>query len=260
MKSFFIKVFMLFAAALCMLEGLVLVAVGLGQLSSERLMAVYSNLMAAPKAMTTVFSIGAFFIALGFILLVLSSRTKPAPHEIKVEKDGKVLNIPERAVKEFILQIIQQNPCAADVTVEFVHTGEAIDIEISASLDGVSSIYKELNEIEEVLKAEIDRVFEWKGFKITFHLRGIGIDRKKKYFASSVAPVVEAVAEAEEKPAAEEKSGDTQEATMAEVGEAVTDEEASDDEEKAPEVKHSKDQPKDKTKGSSFLSKMLLGR
>ncbi len=251
MRSFFIKVFMLLAAMLCMFEGLVLVAVGLRQLSSERLLSLYSTLMAAPKALTSVFGVGVFFVVLGFILLILSARSKPAPHEIRVEKDGKVLNIPEKAIKDFILQIIQQNPCVSDVTVAFERKEkEAIEIEVSASLDGVSSIYKELNELEEVLKSELDRVFEWKTFTIVFHLRGVGVDPKKKYFASSVIAAEAAPVTAE-----------TQVASAPEAVTAEAVEEEGDEEEKpvaGPVL--TRKTAKEQTPGSSFLSKMLLGR
>ncbi|MBF0511520.1 MAG: hypothetical protein HQL13_04235 [Candidatus Omnitrophica bacterium] len=189
MKSFFIKVFMMVAAGFCMLEGLVLLAVGLGRLPSLKLLEFYNKLMATPKSLTTIAGVGAFFVVLGFILLIFSARTKPTPHVIEVEKDGKPLSIPEKAVRNFILQIIEQNPCASDVTVEFEHKGKRdVEISIAIGLDGVSSIYKELNEIEEVLKVELDRVFEWTYFTIAFHLRGVGVDKTKKYFAASKEP------------------------------------------------------------------------
>ncbi|MBF0387278.1 MAG: hypothetical protein HQL20_05410 [Candidatus Omnitrophica bacterium] len=196
MKSLFIKVFMVFAAALCLAQGLVLAAVGLGTLSSEKLLALYAQLMAAPKALTAVLWVGGFFVLLGFILLILSARTRPVPHMIEVEKDGKPLNIPERAVREFILQILKQNPCASDVNVEFEHKGKGrdVEVEISAALDGVSSIYAELADIEGVLKTELERVFEWRSFTISFHLRGVGIDPKRKYFASAITAVTSAAA------------------------------------------------------------------
>ncbi|MEI6437177.1 MAG: hypothetical protein WCO69_00330 [Candidatus Omnitrophota bacterium] len=246
MKSLLAKIFMVIAAAFCFLQGIVLLAVGLGTLSSEKLMTIYGQLMAAPKALTAVFWVGGFFVLLGFILLVISSRTRPVPHVIEVEKDGKPLSIPERAVREFILQILSQNPCASDVNVAFEHKGKGkdVEIEISAALDGVTSIYEELAEIETVLKSELERVFEWKTFTVCFHLRGIGIDPKRKYFSKSVI----ATAPAAEAPAAEAepKAESVENTTMAAAG-TIVDE---DTEDVAPE----------KPKNSSFLSKMLLGK
>ncbi len=256
MKSLLVKVFMMLSAAFCMLEGLVLIAVGLGRLPSEQLLAVYTRLMAAPKSLTTVLGIGVFFVLLGFILLILSSRTKPVPHEIQVEKDGKVLNIPERAVKDFILQIIAQNPCTSDVTVAFERKEKDIEIEISASLDGVSSIYKELNEIEDVLKSELDRVFEWKAFTISFHLRGIGVDPKKKYFAAAPAAVAIAAAVEQVSPASEEKV----EATEEPLRSVLVSEADEEDEKPVNEQLLARKTPKESPKASSFFSKILLGR
>ncbi|MBF0569198.1 MAG: hypothetical protein HQL18_00255 [Candidatus Omnitrophica bacterium] len=259
MKSLLIKVFMMVASAFCMLEGLVLVAVGLGRLPSDRLLAAYNTLMATPKALTSILGVGAFFVTLGFILLVLSSRTRPAPHVIDVEKDGKPLSIPEKAVRNFILQIIEQNPCASDVSVEFEHTGKKdVEILIAIGLDGVSSIYEELNEIEKVLEAELGRVFEWKGFKITFHLRGVGVDKKKKYFAAAVvapsAPAVENKAEPvnNEQPVAVDevvKSEATEESVPVEMIDQVAE----------PQAEESSSKRKAKEQHPSLFSKMLFG-
>lgn len=250
MKSLLAKIFMVVASAFCLCQGVVLVAVGLGTLSSEKLMSFYSQLIAAPKALTVLFWVGGFFILLGFILLIISARTRPVPHVIEVEKDGKPLSIPERAVREFILQILKQNPCASDVNVDFEHKGKGrdVEIEISAALDGVTSIYEELGEIEAVLKTELERVFEWKTFTVSFHLRGVGIDPKRKYFSKSVVAAAPAAAvEAEAGiPAVIETENAPEETTMAAAG-TIVDEDVA---EAAP----------GKDKKSSFLSKVFLGK
>jgi len=253
MKSLLAKVFMVVAAAFCMVEGIVLVAVGLGTLSSEKLLSLYAQLIAAPKALTAVLSVGGFFVLLGFILLVLSARTRPVPHTIEVEKDGKMLSIPERAVRDFILQILKQNPCASDVNVDFTHIGKGkdVEVEISAALDGVTSIYEELGEIEAVLRTELDRVFEWKTFTIAFHLRGIGIDPKRKYFAKAVIETAPAAAAPDAAtPVTTEAAAKNDNATIADVGTIVDEEPAGEAAEETPV----------QGKKSSFLSKMLLGK
>ncbi|MBF0571453.1 MAG: hypothetical protein HQL12_06225 [Candidatus Omnitrophica bacterium] len=262
MKSFFIKVFMMVAAALCMLEGLVLVAVGLGRLPSEKLLEFYNNLMATPRSLTTIAGVGAFFVVLGFILLIFSARTRPAPHVIEVEKDGKPLSIPEKAVRSFILQIIEQSPCASDVSIEFEHKGKKdVEISIAIGLDGVSSIYEELNEIEQVIKAELDRVFEWKDFTITFHLRGVGVDKTKKYFSrtpeqppapapqEAVPGIQENIEEADKDEKSEGADGPIKTVM---IDSDMTDSEATDD-------KHHSGKTKDKPHSESLFPKMLFG-
>jgi hypothetical protein len=189
MKTFFMKVFLIVASALCLFEGLVLAAVGLGQLSPERLFSFYSRLLAAPKSLATISGIGMFFVILGFILLLVSSRTKPAPKMITVEKDGKALHIPQETIKSFIRQILEQNPYASDISVDFESKEDWINISISSSLDAVGSVHREVDQIEEVLRREIESVFEWRDFKFTFQLRGLGIDPRKKYFASADVPI-----------------------------------------------------------------------
>ena len=183
MKTFFMKVFLIIASALCMFEGLVLVAVGLGQLSSERLLFFYNRLLQAPKSLGTILGVGIFFVILGFTLLIVSSRTKPGRKMITIEKDGKALSVPQETVKSFVKQILEQNPYASDINVDLDQKEGWIDIRIAAAFNTVSSIHQEVSRIEEVLRNEINRVFEWKDFKFIFQLRGVSIDTQKKYFS-----------------------------------------------------------------------------
>ncbi len=230
---------MVFSAALCMLEGLILIAFGLGRLSPERLLALYNSLLAAPKALTTISGIGLFFLLLGFILLIISSKAKPAPQMIEVQKDGKTLNVPQKAIKDFILQILEQNRCASDISVDFECKGKEVEIQIAIALDGSASIYQGLNQIEEVLKAELERVFEWKAFKFNFQLRGVGVDARKKYFSNAGTEQPQEAQEAE----ANSEDADAQIATE-------------DNESPA----KSKTKGKSKSKYDSLLSKMLWGK
>ncbi|MBF0479914.1 MAG: hypothetical protein HQL26_10570 [Candidatus Omnitrophica bacterium] len=272
MKSFFIKIFMVIASAFCLAEGLILVAVGLGRLSPEKLQQLYAALLAAPKALSIMLWVGLFFVMLGFILLILSSRTKPAPLTIQVEKDGRTLNIPQLAVKDFIMQILEQNPYTTDFSVAFERKSkdQDMDIVISTGLNGVSSIYEELNKIEDVVKAELVRVFDLKDFKFVFLLRGVAGDPRKKYFA---APEPEVQPTAEPTEAVVDNKGeeaDVKPAKQVDLFRKVDDEdisEVSEDEENevlVPEeeepVLRRKAIKRDKSKDSSLLSKMLWGK
>ncbi|MBF0477918.1 MAG: alkaline shock response membrane anchor protein AmaP [Candidatus Omnitrophica bacterium] len=287
MKSFFIKIFMVIAAAFCLAEGLVLVAVGLGRLTPEKLQQLYAALLAAPKALSIILGVGLFFVILGFILLILSSRTKPVPPTIQVEKDGRTLNIPQLAVKDFIMQILEQNPYTSDFTVAFERKGKGpeLDIMITLALNGVSSIYEELNKIEDVVKTELERVFDLKDFKFVFLLRGVAGDPKKKYFASP---------ESEEQPAAEQnlsvpemiavKASDKaatkvasdddlfrkisdddaseasdESAEVIEPAEEIEEVEEAEEDDEVPVMKR-KVMKKNKSKDASLLSKMLWGK
>lgn len=244
MKTFFMKVFLIIATALCMLEGLVLVAVGLGQLSSERLLFFYNRLLQTPKSLGTILGVGIFFVILGFTLLIVSSRTKPGRKMITVGKDGKLLSVPQEAVKSFVKQILEQNPYAKDISVELIQKEKLIDIRIVAVFNTVSSIHQEVSRIEEVLRDEINRVFEWKDFKFVFQLRGVSIDTQKKYFSLPVDTQIEQLQEAK-----------NQDAGLVEM----------DSEEEVPlseEVLLAKNKVKSKgdLKDKTLLSKMLWGK
>lgn len=261
MKTFFTKILLILASSLCMFEGLVLVAVGMGKLSPDTLVAFYNGLLATPKSMTTILAIGLFFVLIGFILLVVASRTKPAPRMIVVEKDGKALGIPQLTIKDFIKQIIAQNPYITDAGVVFVRKKSGVDIRIVADLEGVQSVHQELARIEDVLREELQSVFEWKDFDFNFELSGVKVNPKKKYFVQEGAPVRDGVKEAvEETPLANE----TVEAEQAVEAEEKQEEIVSVVKEKIRPKFKAKDtngeKNSDSKKDSSLLSKLLWGK
>ncbi|MBF0217676.1 MAG: hypothetical protein HQL30_11875 [Candidatus Omnitrophica bacterium] len=212
MKTFFMKIFLVVASMFCLFEGLVLAAVGLGRLAPERLLSIYNRVIAIPNSLTTIFSVGMFFLILGFILLLVASRTRPQPKMILVEKEGRVLGIPQATVKDYVVQILKKNPYMTDTTVTFEPAKKGwIDITIVSGFSGVSSVHKELSRVEETLRSEIENVFDWKDFKFIFELRGVGVDPRKKYFAAEKAAVEaskqKAVIEAPGEEGAEEDEG-----------------------------------------------------
>ena len=189
MKTILTKVFLVIAALVCMLEGLVLVDVGLGRVPPDRAIDLYVKLFQIPHGLSTVLVLGFLFIILGFILIVLASRAKPVVRIIQVERNGKILNIPYTTIKDFIEQIIAQNPYMHSVSVEFESNGKkAVDINIVSGFRDVPSIHRELNVVEEVLKGEIERVFEWKGFAFHFQLGEVSVNSQKKFFPDSKVP------------------------------------------------------------------------
>lgn len=271
MKTFFMKIFMVVAAGLCLFEGVVLIAIGLGRLAPEQFLSMYNSLMAAPQVLNVLLGVGGFFVVLGFILLVVSSRTKPAPKMIMAEKDGKPLGIPQQTIADFIHEIMEQNPYTSDITVEFVSGKETIEIVITSAFNGVSSLHQEISRIEKVLKNEIETVFGWNGFTINFQLRRVSVNSKRKYFSSNNSEKKEtveekfesivSVAEQKDEELVAVKVNTNGKRKLFEKDEGSDEEELKDDvevedgESDEPERKH-----KGKQKGSSVLSKMLWGK
>ncbi|MBF0620156.1 MAG: hypothetical protein HQL19_08315 [Candidatus Omnitrophica bacterium] len=193
MKTLLMKIFLVAASALCMFEGLFLIAIGLGRLSPDRLVTLYTKMLTFPKILTSFELGGVFFVLLGFILLVLSSRTRPVPKIIQVEKDGRIVEVPQETVRNFIRQILRENPRMSDFTVEFETKSKDVELVITSSFNGVSSIHEELGRVESVLRSEIENVFAWKGFQVAFHMRGVSVNPEKQYFPGS-KPAGKAVA------------------------------------------------------------------
>ena len=183
MKTVMMKVFLIAASLVCMLEGLVLVDVGLGRLPPDRAVDLYVKMFQTPHGLQTVLGVGLLFIVLGFILIMTASRTKPAVRMIEVVRSGKILKIPYVTIKDFIEQIIGQNPYITDFSVDFEAKGKgAIDIMIVSGFKDVPHIHRELNLVEEILKNELERVFEWKDFAFHFQLGEVSVSPNKKYF------------------------------------------------------------------------------
>jgi len=191
------KIFLMVSAMACMFQGLMFLSVGLGRLSPQKLVILYDQLINMPSALKTIVIVGTFFILLGFTLLLLASRTKQVPKMITVEQEGQSLNITYKTVIDFIEQVGSQNPYVTHFQADFIHdnkTGISIPVEIG--LNGVPSVQHVLNDMENTLRNEIENVFGLKKFRFDFHIQGVSIDPKKKYFASPVVekatlPVVE---------------------------------------------------------------------
>ena len=170
----------------CMFQGMMLLSVGLGRLSPQKLVILYDQLLNLPAALKTIEIVGTFFILLGFILLLFASRTKQIPKTITVEQEGQSLNITYKTVIDFIEEVGSQNPYVTHFIADFINdhrTGIIIPVDIE--LNGVPSVHHILNEMENTLRSEIGNVFGLKKFKFEFHVQGVSIDPKKKYFAAS---------------------------------------------------------------------------
>lgn len=189
MKTVLMKIFLIVSAMACMLQGMMLLSVGLGRLPAGKLVNLYEQLMNIPAALKTVEIVGVFFVLLGFILLVFAARAKQVPKMIKIEEDGQSLNITYKTIIDYIEQIGSQDPYVTHFLADFINDRkEGVIIPVQIELNGVPSVQQVLNEIEHTLRDEIENVFGLKKFKFDFHIKGVSIDPKKKYFAS---PVVE---------------------------------------------------------------------
>jgi len=184
-KTFLMKVFLMFSAMACMFQGIMLLSVGLGRLSPQKLVVFYDQLLNFPAALKTIEIVGAFFVLLGFILLVFAARTKQVPKIITVEQEGQSLNIDYRTVIDFIEEVGSQDPYVTHFLADFINTPkEGIIIPVEIELNGVPSVHHVLIEMENTLRSEIENVFGLKKIKFDFHVKGVSIDPKKKYFAS----------------------------------------------------------------------------
>ena len=99
-------------------------------------------------------------------------------------------------------------------------------------------------------------IIEWKSFTICFHLRGVGIDPKRKYFAKSVIEPVSAAPAGAEQPVVVEPAAEAAPQVDTEIAQA----DAENDELGLMKEEAEEKNKQGKHKNSSFLSKMLLGK
>ena len=150
----------MFSAMTCMFQGIMLLSVGLGRLSPQKLVILYDQLFSQPAALKTIEIVGAFFVLLGFILLLFAARTKQVPKIITVEQEGQSLNITYKTVIDFIEQVGSQDPYVTHFVADFVNDRkEGIIIPVEIELNGVPSVHHVLGEIEGTLRNEIHNVF-----------------------------------------------------------------------------------------------------
>jgi len=196
-KTFLMKAFLMFSAMACMFQGIILLSVGLGRLSPEKLITIYENLLNLPAALKTIEFVGAFFVLLGFILLVFAARTKHVPKMITVEQEGQSLNIDYKTVIDFIEEVGSQDPYVTHFLADFIYDRkDGIIIPVEIELNGVPSVHHVLVEMENTLREEMMNVFGLKQIKFDFHVKGVSIDPKKKYFTSHIVEKVPAPLEA----------------------------------------------------------------
>ena len=185
MKTILLKIFLMLAAMACMFQGMMLLSVGLGRLSPQKLVILYDQLINSAGALKTIEIVGAFFILLGFILLMFAARTKQVPKIMTVEQEGQTLNIDYKTVIDFIEEVGSQDPYVTHFLADFINDKkEGIIIPVEIELNGVPSVHHVLVEMENTLRAEIENVFGLKRIKFDFHVKGVSIDPKKKYFVS----------------------------------------------------------------------------
>jgi len=198
LKTFFMKAFLMFSAMACMFQGMMLLSVGLGRLSPQKLVILYDQLLNFPAALKTIEIVGAFFVVLGFILLGFAARTKHTPKMVTVEQEGQTLNIDYTTVIDFIEEVGSQDPYVTHFLADFIYDRkEGITIPIEIELNGVPSVHHVLIEMENTLREEIVNVFGLKEIRFDFHVKGVSIDPKKKYFTSHVVePKTPAIQEA----------------------------------------------------------------
>jgi len=116
--------------------------------------------------------------------LIVAFRSKRRQKLILIKEKGEILRIPVDEVKDFIDQMLGQNPYLSDFDTTLRNKGKRIYINISSVFNDAVSIRQEVNQIRKILKGELGRVFEFARFKINFQIKGIGINPEKKYFSS----------------------------------------------------------------------------
>lgn len=189
MKIFFSKILLYVCACVAIVEAAIFLLVGLARIPPEKVLSLYAFVTQTKEFRNVSLGLAAGFLCVGIVLLIISVRLKGPQKLISTSKDGEDLDIPVDAVKDFIGQILTQNPSMNDFDITIHNKKGKVYIDINVSVGDSVSIQQGIHELRNVLKEEIERVFEFPYLKINFQIKGIRVNPEKKFSRTSFVDV-----------------------------------------------------------------------
>lgn len=176
MKNFFLKIFLFICAVIFLTESALLFLVYFGRISFDHVAAFFTLYGQTPGRAGVLVGFAFGFLCIGLIFLFRVSRTTRKIHTLFIKDKGEIVRIPVGTIKDFIIQIIEKNSHLSDIDVVITRKRKWIYINVLCAYTGYTPIRSEINEMKEILRGEIKRVFEFPYLKIDFQLVGIRVD------------------------------------------------------------------------------------
>jgi len=134
----------------------------------------------------------AFFLFGMLCLLILFNKSYQAIDEIIIKNKGEIISIPFETIKNVVMQMISLNSHLKDIDISITQIKKDININIACSYKGNRSIMEQIEEVKEIVKGEIKRVFSLPNFKLNFQLDEIIIDHSSDFINSlEIDPIPE---------------------------------------------------------------------
>ena len=177
MKNTFTKIFALLCGIIFIAEGAILLQVYFGKLHPHDIIQLFNLLVSKQIHLHYLLGISLGFILSGLIFLrIFIGKKRSSIDDITINKKGEVIRIPAEAIKEVVQQIISLNSHFTDVGIEIRKIKKWINIELCCAYAGNESIPKKINEIKEIIRGEMMRVFDFRYLKINFQLDGVTLE------------------------------------------------------------------------------------
>ena len=153
--------------------------VSIGRIAPQNIISLYTYILQMPKALDITLGLGAMYSLLGLIFLISAFRCKEPQQFIQIEEQGHLLRIPVDTFKDFIEQILQQNPYVSDYDTSVSFKRLRVAVTIVFSFNQSLPVRQEVGRIRAALKEEIEHVFGFTHVTINCQMKDIKVNHKK---------------------------------------------------------------------------------
>jgi len=178
MKNFFIKLFFYVSFVVFTFEGLILTLMAAGRLSVTRIELFLASFASHQDSNILFIAAGGFFL-FALVFLISALKTYDQPPVIIIKDKNEVLRIPLETIKEFVNQIISMNSHIKNVEMYVTKKKRWVTINILAMYSGCKPVHEEIIKLREIVKGELQRIFEFPFLRINFQLEGISLEHNR---------------------------------------------------------------------------------
>jgi uncharacterized alkaline shock family protein YloU len=151
----------------------------IGYFSADDTVRLYGFLSQAQRGVNILSGFTISLLTIGLIFLYYAIRRTGEAETIVLKDKGQMVHIPAETFKDFINQILEKESSLSDFDTAVHRKGKWIYVDVASNFTGAVPVRRETSQIKEILKSEIERVFELPHFKITFQMKGINAARAK---------------------------------------------------------------------------------
>lgn len=179
MKNVIMRVFLFGCGTVFIVESIALFMIRMGYFDVSVASQMYNSLFQTTSRLDMLLACAACFGLVGLVLMFRVFWGIGQSKAIIIKDKGEVVRIPAKTIKDFIAQIIDLNSALEDVKMIVKPNRKWIDLKILCSYTGDQPVSTELHRVKEIIKTEMNKVFDFTYVRINFQLEGISIETTK---------------------------------------------------------------------------------